>query len=60
VHEQAANELARVERHGCVPLGTHDAVVFLFDRDTCRIARNQVAVGDGDAMGVAGEATANG
>src|SRR5215831_4810649 len=55
VHEEPANELARLERHGCVPFGTLDAIVFVFERDATRVGGDQAAVGDGDAMGVTGK-----
>src|SRR5215813_12155621 len=55
VHEEAANELARLQRHGFVPVRAFEAVVLVFERDAVRVGGDQAAVGDGDAMGVAGQ-----
>ncbi len=55
MQEKAPDELMRVERHGLVTLWPLDAVVLVFEGDAIRIGRDQAAVGDGDAMGVAGE-----
>ena len=55
MHEEAANELAGLERHGLVPLGARDPVIFVFEGDTRRIGRDQAAVGNSDTVGVAGE-----
>src|SRR5262245_24403724 len=55
VHEEPANELAGLERHGFVPVRAFEAVVLVFERDAARVGRDQAAVGDGDAMGVAGQ-----
>src|SRR5215468_3727851 len=54
VHEEPANELARLKRHGFVPVWAFDAVVLVFERDAVLVGGDQAAVGDGDAMGVAG------
>src|SRR5262245_22979180 len=55
VHEEAANELARLQRHGFVPVRAFEAVVLVFERDAVRVGGDQAAVGDGDALGVAGQ-----
>src|SRR5262249_34443653 len=55
VHEEPAHELARLERHGCVPVRAFEAVVLIFERDAVRVGGDQATVGDGDAMGVAGQ-----
>src|SRR5262249_28454141 len=55
VHEEPANELARLQRHGFVPVRAFEAVVLVFERDAVRIGGDQAAVGDGDAVGVAGK-----
>src|SRR5215472_11051634 len=54
VHEEPPNELARLKRHGFVPVWAFDAVVLVFERDAVLVGGDQAAVGDGDAMGVAG------
>ena len=54
VHEEPTHELGRLERHGCVPVRAFKAVVLVFERDAVRVGGDQAAVGDGDAMGVAG------
>jgi len=55
VDEEPANELARLEGHGFVSVRAFDTVVLVFKRDTAGVGRDQAAVGDGDAMGVAGQ-----
>src|SRR5215468_8860577 len=55
VDEEPANELARLQRHGFVPVRAFEAVVLVFERDAVRVGGDQATVGDGDAMGVAGE-----
>src|SRR5262245_60877737 len=54
VHEEPANELARLEGHGFVPVRAFNAVVLVFERDAVLVGGDQAAVGDGDAMCVAG------
>src|SRR5215472_3892251 len=55
VHEEPANELARLERHGSVAVRAFEAIVLVFERDAVRVGADQAAVGDGDAMGVTGK-----
>ena len=55
VHQEAADELVGIERHHLVALGTFDAVVLPLEGDAVVIDRDQAAVGDGDAVGVARE-----
>src|SRR5215471_9557024 len=55
VHEEPANELARLESHGFVPFGAFEAVILVLERDATRVGGDQAAVGDGDAMSVAGK-----
>src|SRR5512132_3565359 len=55
MHEEAADELGRRERHGFVALGTFDPVVLALEGDALFVACDQAAVGDGDAVGVARE-----
>ena len=55
VHEEPANELAWLECHGLVSVRPLDAVVLVFERNAARVGGDQTAVGDGDAVGVAGE-----
>jgi hypothetical protein len=54
VHQEAADELARVERHHpVVSLGAVEAIILPLEGDVVVIGRDQAAVGDGDAVGVA-------
>src|SRR5262249_42876443 len=55
VHEEPANELARLESHGCVALGAFEAVILVLERGAVCGDREKAAGGDGDAMGVAGK-----
>ncbi len=55
MHQEAADELVGIECHHPVPLGTIETVVLPLEGDALVIERDQAAVGDGDAMGVAGE-----
>src|SRR5215468_7909734 len=55
MQQEAADELVGIERHRPVPLGTIEAVILPLEGDALVIERDQAAVGDGDAMGVAGE-----
>src|SRR5215510_11220417 len=45
VHEEPANELARLQRHGFVLVRAFEAVVLVFERDACRVGGDQAAVG---------------
>src|SRR5271166_3832568 len=55
VQEEAADELAGVERHGPEPVVAFDPVVFPLEGDASLVERDQPGVRDGDAVGVAGE-----
>ena len=55
VNEKAADELADRKRHRLLAIASFDPIVFPFERDGAVLQRDQPAVGDGDAMGVAGE-----
>src|SRR5271166_1547004 len=55
MQQEAADELMRGEGHDLVPLRPLDAVVLVFERDAAGAGRDQAAVGDGDAVSVAGE-----
>jgi len=55
VQEKAADELGRVERHGPEPVAAFDPVVLPFEGQARPIERDEPRVGDGDAMGMAGE-----
>jgi hypothetical protein len=55
MHEEPANELAGLERHGLVSIGTVDPVIFVFEGHTRRIGGDQAAVGNSDTVGVAGQ-----
>ena len=55
VDEEAADELICCERHHLVAIGAFDPIVLVLEADTVFVERDQPAVGDGDAMGVAGQ-----
>ena len=40
VHEEPANELVGLERHGLVSIGTLDSLIFVFEGHTLRIGRS--------------------
>ena len=52
VHEEPADELAWLQRHGLVPVRALDTIVLVFERDAVRVGRDQAAVGEGDVAGV--------
>ena len=54
VDEEAADELVCCERHHLVAIGAFDPIVLVLEADSIFVERDQSAVGDGDAMGVAG------
>ena len=60
VNEEAANELGDRKRHRLLPIATFDPVILPFERDGAVSERDQPAVGDGDAMGVARQVGQNG
>src|SRR5262245_18903657 len=51
--EKAADELGCCEGHALVSIAALDPVVLPLEGDALLIERDQAAVGDGDAMGVA-------
>jgi len=55
VDEEAADELVCCERHHLVAIGALDPIVLVLEADSVFVERDQPAVGDGDAMGVAGQ-----
>src|SRR5260370_11973199 len=55
VNEKAADEHADGKRHRLLAIAPLDPIIFPFERDSAVLQRDQPAVGDGDAMGVAGE-----
>ena len=55
VAEEAADELVGGERHHLVSIGSFAAVVLPLEGDGFVVERDQAAVGDGDAVGVAGQ-----
>ena len=55
VDEEAADELVRRQRHGLVAAGPVDPVVLDPECDAVGVGPDQAAVGDGDAVGVAGQ-----
>jgi len=50
--QEPADELSRFQRHGFVPTGTGDAVIFDAENDVIGIGPDQATVGDGDTVGV--------
>ena len=60
VKEKAADELGDRERHRPLAIATFDPIVFPFERDGAVSERDQPAIGDGDAMGVARQIGQNG
>src|SRR6266496_4182784 len=55
VDEEAADELVSCECHHLVAIGAFEPIVLVFEADSVFVERDQPAVGDGDAMGVAGQ-----
>src|SRR5271167_4663473 len=55
VDEEAADELVYCERHRLVAIGAFEPIVLVFEADSVFVEREQPAVGDGDAVGVAGQ-----
>ena len=55
VDEEAADELARLQRHGHVAAGPLDPVVLVPERDAGLVGGDEPAVGDRDPVGVAGQ-----
>ncbi len=55
VDEEAADELVCCEPHHFVAIGAFEPIVLVFEADTVVVERDQPAVGDGDAVGVAGQ-----
>ena len=55
VDQEAADELVDCERHHLVALVAFDPVVLPLEGDAVVVERDQAAVGDGDAVGVARE-----
>ena len=54
MHQEAADELAWVERHHpVVSLSAVKAIILPLEGDAVVVGRDQAAVGDGDAVGVA-------
>jgi hypothetical protein len=60
VNEEAANELGDGKRHRLLAIAPLDPVILPFERDRAVSKRNQPAIGDGDAMGVARQIGQNG
>jgi hypothetical protein len=55
MHQEAADELVRIEHHHPVSLPTFEAVILPFEGDAFVVEHDQAAVRDSDAMGVAGK-----
>jgi len=54
VHQEAADELMGVEGHRLPAVGSIEAIVFAAECNAAVVGANEPAVGNGDAMGVAG------
>ena len=52
VEQEAADEFVRAECHGALTVGAAAAIVFVAERDTGLVERDQPTVRDGDAVGV--------
>ena len=55
VHQEAADKFRRGERHGFIAARAFDAVILDGKGDALCIGGDQALVGNGDAMGVAGQ-----
>jgi hypothetical protein len=55
VQQEPADELVRIERHDAITGPSVAPVIFPFEADTLAIEGNETGIGDGDAMGIAGE-----
>lgn len=55
VEQKAADECSCCERHGGVTFRSILAIVFAAEGDGLGVGMDQPAVGDGDAVGIAGE-----
>jgi hypothetical protein len=55
MHQEPPDKLVRLERHGLVAAGPLDPVVLVTERYAGRGGGDEAAVGDRDAMGVAGQ-----
>ena len=55
MQEEPADELVRGERHRLPAAGAVDAIVLPAERNTLVIGRDETAIGDGDAVGIARE-----
>src|SRR6202022_2270637 len=55
VDEEAADELAGGECHDLLAVATIGAIVLPSEGDAGAVASDQPAVGDGDAVGIAGQ-----
>jgi len=55
MQQEAPDKLARVEGHGLVAVGAIDAIILEGEGDALGVGLDQPAIGDGHAVGVAGE-----
>jgi len=53
VEQEAADELVGAERHGTLPVGAVTAIILVAEGDAGVVERDQPAVRDRDAVGVA-------
>src|SRR5262245_65024815 len=55
MQQETPDKLARLERDGLVAVGAIDAIILVGERDALGVGLDQPAIGDGHAVGVAGE-----
>jgi hypothetical protein len=55
MHQEPPDELVRLKRHGVVAAGSLDPVVLVAERYAGRVGGDEAAVGDRDAVGIAGQ-----
>ena len=55
MQQEAADKLVRIERHDAVTSPSVAPVIFPFEADMLCIEGDEARIGDGDAVGVAGE-----
>jgi hypothetical protein len=55
VRQEAADELVRIERHDAVARFALAPAILPFEADSGALEGNEARIGDGDAVGIAGE-----
>ena len=53
MHQEPADKFGRIERHGRVPSGSFDPIVFVLEGDASFVGRNEPVIGDGDPVRIA-------